>query len=119
PRYEELNRAAGLTRHLEWIQSGPGGDLLIVVFELPAPEKLGFAFEDEDDYDRWWRARPTHPRVPSRDGGRAPATALRLGSGRAERRARQPLILASRSSVGISVGESATRKPAASSASTF
>lgn len=55
-RYEELNRRAGLRRHLEWIQSTPSGDLLIVAFETDDPERLGRPFGD-DDYDRWWRAR--------------------------------------------------------------
>ena len=56
-RYEALNRAAGLTRHLEWVQEGPDGDLLIVVFDTPKPERLGRAFDDSDEYDRWWRTR--------------------------------------------------------------
>lgn len=55
-RYEQLNRLAGVRRHLEWIQSSPTGDQLIVVFETDTPEKLTRAFRD-DEYDRWWRAR--------------------------------------------------------------
>ena len=54
--YEHLNRQANVRRHLEWIQSSPMGDLLIVVFESDTPEKLGRPFED-NAYDRWWTAR--------------------------------------------------------------
>jgi hypothetical protein len=55
-RYEELNGQAGLRRHMEWVQSLPTGDVLIVVFETDAPERLARKFED-NDYDNWWRAR--------------------------------------------------------------
>jgi hypothetical protein len=55
-RYEELNRAADLKQHLEWVQHSPDGDLLIIVFETDAPQKLGREFSD-DEYDNWWRAR--------------------------------------------------------------
>jgi len=55
-RYEELNRRAGVTRHLEWVQSTPMGDQLVVVFETDRPAALARAFEEDDD-DRWWRAR--------------------------------------------------------------
>ena len=55
-RYEELNRAAKVTRHMEWVQSTPVGDLLVVFFETDAPEMLARPFSN-DDYDRWWRAR--------------------------------------------------------------
>jgi hypothetical protein len=56
-RYEELNRRAELIRHDEWVQSLPGGDILIVVFETAAPQKLGRKFDPNDEYDNWWRAR--------------------------------------------------------------
>lgn len=56
-RYEELNRRADLRRHLEWTESTPAGDLLVVVFETDNPASLGRDFSEEDDYDRWWRAR--------------------------------------------------------------
>jgi hypothetical protein len=55
-RYEELNRRAAVRRHREWIQATPAGDQLVVVFEIDRPELLARAFED-DEYDRWWRAR--------------------------------------------------------------
>src|SRR5437867_2425996 len=54
--YEMLNRQANLRRHMEWVQSSPMGDLLIVVFETDTPERVGRPFED-NDYDRWWIAR--------------------------------------------------------------
>jgi hypothetical protein len=54
-RYEELNRAANITQHLEWIQPTPAGSLRIFVFESPTPEKVGRTFGD-DAYDTWWRA---------------------------------------------------------------
>jgi hypothetical protein len=54
--YEELNRETGVTRHMEWVQSTPMGDLLVVFFETDAPDKLARKFVD-DEYDRWWRAR--------------------------------------------------------------
>jgi hypothetical protein len=53
-RYEDLNRSAGLTRHLEWLQPGPNGDTLIVVFETNTPERLVRPFDPDDEYDRWW-----------------------------------------------------------------
>jgi hypothetical protein len=53
-RYEELNRLAGVTRHLELVQRGPAGSLRLVLFETDAPERLGRAIGD-DPYDRWWR----------------------------------------------------------------
>ena len=55
-RYEELNSRAGITRHLEWVETGEAGDLLIVVFETDTPERLARPFED-NEYDRWWQAR--------------------------------------------------------------
>jgi len=55
-RYEELNRRAGVRRHLEWVQATPTGDQLIVAFEADRPEALGRPFVD-DEYDRWWRTR--------------------------------------------------------------
>jgi hypothetical protein len=55
-RYEELNRAAELRRHLEWVEATPMGDLLVVVFETDAPHKVAREFTD-DAYDTWWRAR--------------------------------------------------------------
>jgi hypothetical protein len=55
-QYEELNRRAGLKRHLEWVQRTPAGDSLIVVFETDTPERVVRLFSD-DVYDRWWRAR--------------------------------------------------------------
>ena len=55
-RYEELNQRADIRRHIELVQSLPSGDVLIVVFETGAPERLARSFED-NDYDNWWRAR--------------------------------------------------------------
>jgi hypothetical protein len=55
-RYEELNRRAGVRRHMEWVQSGPNGDQLIVVFDIDTPERLVRPFGD-DEYDRWWVSR--------------------------------------------------------------
>ena len=55
-RYQELNRRAGVRRHMEWIQPGPDGDLRLVVFETDTPQNLGRPFED-DEYDRWWVSR--------------------------------------------------------------
>jgi len=56
PRYEELNRAAGVTSHREWISRLPMGDLLVVAFESETPNAVPRNFED-NEYDRWWRAR--------------------------------------------------------------
>jgi hypothetical protein len=56
-RYEELNRQAGLTRHLEWLQAGPDRDTLIVVFETDTPDRLVRPFDPDDEYDRWWVER--------------------------------------------------------------
>jgi hypothetical protein len=56
--YERLNRAAEVRRHMEWVQTTPTGDLLIVMFESNAPQKLARPFEDTP-YDRWWRQRVT------------------------------------------------------------
>jgi hypothetical protein len=55
-RYEELNRSAGITRHVEWVLSGSAGDQLIVVFETDTPERISRPFGD-NDYDRWWVRR--------------------------------------------------------------
>jgi len=55
--YGALNRRAELRRHLEWTESTPAGDLLVVVFETDDPAKLGRQFSPDDEYDRWWRAR--------------------------------------------------------------
>jgi hypothetical protein len=54
--YEALNRRAKIRRHMEWVQSTPMGDLLIVVFETDAPETVGRPFED-NAYDRAWISR--------------------------------------------------------------
>ena len=68
-RYEELNRRAGLRRHMEWIESTPDGDLLLVLFETDTPEKLGRTFGD-DEYDRWWvdRFKRVHGFDPATPG---------------------------------------------------
>ena len=73
-QYEGLNRQAGLLRHMEWVQSFPSGDVLIVVFEIDAPERLARAFVPGDAYDDWWRARirENHGFDPA-DGGVIPA----------------------------------------------
>jgi hypothetical protein len=55
-RYEALNEAAGVSRHMEWVQSTPLGDQLVVFFETDSPERLARDFDD-NEYDRWWRAR--------------------------------------------------------------
>jgi hypothetical protein len=55
-RYEELNRAADVRRHFEWVEKTPAGDLLVVVFDTDSPQKLARPFGN-DDYDNWWRAR--------------------------------------------------------------
>ena len=71
--YAELNRRAGLRRHMEWVQSLPGGDVLIVVFETGAPERLARKFED-NAYDNWWRARLRENNgMDPADGGVMPA----------------------------------------------
>jgi hypothetical protein len=54
--YEALNRQANIRRHMEWIQSTPMGDFLIVVFESDTPEKIGRPFET-NSYDQWWAGR--------------------------------------------------------------
>jgi hypothetical protein len=54
--YEELNRRAGLRRHMEWVQPSPMGDLLLVLMESDTPEKIGRPFVDSP-YDRWWTER--------------------------------------------------------------
>ena len=41
---------------MEWVQATPMGELLIVVFETDAPEKVGRPFE-ETSYDRAWIER--------------------------------------------------------------
>jgi len=56
-RYEELNRAAGLRGHYEWLEELPSGNLLVVAFELDDPRRLMRAFSDTDAYDNWWRER--------------------------------------------------------------
>ena len=53
--YEELNRKAGLKRHLEFLQRGPAGATAITIFEADDLSKLGRAFSDTP-YDNWWRA---------------------------------------------------------------
>lgn len=55
-RYEELNRAAGLKRHLEFIQETPMGAAMITVYEADDLSKLGRVFSD-DAYDTWWTDR--------------------------------------------------------------
>jgi hypothetical protein len=55
-RYEELNKAAGLKRHMEFLQQTPMGATVITVFEADDPAKLGRAFSD-DAYDMWWTGR--------------------------------------------------------------
>jgi hypothetical protein len=54
--YELLNRQGNVRRHMEWVQSTPMGDLLIVVFESDTPDRMNRAFEDTP-YHRWWRER--------------------------------------------------------------
>ena len=68
-RYHELNRLAGLRRHMEWVETTPSGDLLLVLFETDTPEKLGRPFGD-DDYDRWWvdRFKRVHGFDPAEPG---------------------------------------------------
>jgi hypothetical protein len=68
-RYEELNRRAGLRRHMEWIESTPNGDRLLVLFETDTPERLARPFGD-DEYDRWWvgRFQRVHGFDPAKPG---------------------------------------------------
>src|SRR4051794_11933526 len=56
-RYDELNRAAKVRRHQEWVEPLPSGDLLVVVFETDDPMALARTFTEGDAYDDWWRAR--------------------------------------------------------------
>ena len=60
-RYQELNKAAVVSRHSVWVQETPMGDFEITLLELPDPTKLRLTFE-EDEYDGWWRAlvKDTH-----------------------------------------------------------
>jgi len=60
-RYEELNKAAGVKRHMEFLQETPMGATVITVYEADDPTKLGRAFSD-DAYDTWWtdRIKDTH-----------------------------------------------------------
>jgi len=55
-RYEELNRNAGLKRHMEFLQESPLGTIAITIYEADDLSKLGRAFGD-DAYDGWWVAR--------------------------------------------------------------
>jgi hypothetical protein len=54
--YEALNQAAGLRRHVEFLERSPVGDLHIVVYETDDPSRLSRTFSDSE-YDRWWVAR--------------------------------------------------------------
>ena len=54
--YEALNHAAGLRRHIEFLERSPVGDLHLVVYETDDPSRLGRSFSDSE-YDRWWVAR--------------------------------------------------------------
>ena len=53
---ERLNRDQNIRRHMEWVQPSPVGNLLIVVFESGAPERMMRDFGD-NAYDNWWRRR--------------------------------------------------------------
>lgn len=55
-RYEELNKDAGVKRHMEFLQETPMGATVITVFEADDPTKLARAFSD-DAYDMWWTGR--------------------------------------------------------------
>lgn len=55
-RYEELNKAAGVKRHLEFLQEASFGSHVITIFEADDPTKLARAF-GSDAYDTWWVER--------------------------------------------------------------
>ena len=52
-RYDELNRQAGLKRHVEVLQETPMGAFMITIYEADDLSKLGRAF-GTDEYDTWW-----------------------------------------------------------------
>jgi hypothetical protein len=58
--YEELNRAAGIRRHIEWVQPTAKGDVHIIVFDAEDPAAVRRRFTDGDQYDEWWRERVRH-----------------------------------------------------------
>lgn len=70
--YEQLNRRAGLKRHLEFLQRTPTGATAITIMESDDLSKLSRAFTDTP-YDNWWRAYvkdvhgfdPADPHVPN------------------------------------------------------
>lgn len=52
--YVRLNEAAGLERHLEFLQETPMGAMMIVLYEFEGDgSKLGRRFTDSE-YDTWW-----------------------------------------------------------------
>jgi hypothetical protein len=69
-RYEELNRASGVTAHREWVAHLPMGDFLVVAFQSETPHLVPRQFGD-NEYDNWWRARVEriHGFDPASGGG--------------------------------------------------
>ncbi len=55
PAYDELNRAATVTRHEMYLQESPQRDLAITLMEADDPSRVLRAFTDTP-YDSWWRA---------------------------------------------------------------
>ena len=52
--YLQLNKAAALKRHLEFMQETPQGATMIILYEFEGDgSKLVRRFTDSD-YDRWW-----------------------------------------------------------------
>ena len=52
--YVQLNKAAALKRHLEFLQETPQGAMMIVLYEFDGDgSKLIRRFTDSQ-YDRWW-----------------------------------------------------------------
>ena len=68
--YEELNHAAGVTAHREWVSHLPMGDFLIVAFQSETPQLVARTFQ-ATEYDDWWRARVKriHGFDPATGGG--------------------------------------------------
>ena len=52
-RYDELNRAATVSRHVVFLKSSPAGDVAIHIMETNDPSRFLRDFDDSA-YDRWW-----------------------------------------------------------------
>ena len=71
--YLRLNEEGTVSRHYEWLQRSPNGDLRITVFEVENPEKVTREF-GETPYDDWWRQhnREVHGFDPADAGSSFP-----------------------------------------------